>query len=106
MNIPKRLTARVKLNDVLKEHIYKGKKGDYLDLVFFNTPDNQFGADYVIKQDIPQDKRPENGAPILGNAKCWDPNGGMTNVNVGAPSNNAPAETPTPANANDDNLPF
>ena len=106
MNIPKRMTVRVDLDKVMKEHIYQGKKGKYLDLVLFNTPDNQFGADYVVKQDIAQDKRPENGAPILGNAKCWQPNGGTTNVNVGEPSNNRPAPSPAPNNNANDDLPF
>lgn len=105
MNIPKRITVKVDLDKIMKEHIYVGKKGKYLDLVLFNTPDNQFGADYVVKQDISQDKRPEDGSPILGNARCWEPNAGSTNVNVGAPSNNASAPSPATNNANDD-LPF
>jgi hypothetical protein len=107
MKIPKRLTVRVNLDNVLKEHIYKGAKGNYLDLVLFNTPDNQFGNDYVVKQDIDKDKRPEV-VPILGNARAWEPNGGDTNQMTGAPTQQAPTQQ-APPNMNgqsNDGLPF
>ena len=110
MHIPKRLTVRVNLDAVLKEHIYNGKKGKYLNLVLFNTPENQFGDDYVVKQDIAEDQRPPDGAPILGNAKAWNPDGGQKNFNGGQQVNGASPAVAPPAppapNANDDGLPF
>ena len=100
MKIPKRITIKVNVDAVLNEHLYQGKKGKYLNLVLFNTPDNQFGEDYVVKQDIPQDQRPPE-VPILGNAKVWEPNGGDTNQMTGAPSNGpAPAANGFGANDN------
>lgn len=108
MKIPKRLTIRVDLEKVLKEHIYQGAKGKYLNLVLFNTPENQFGNDYVVKQDIPQDKQPEDGAPILGNAKCWLPNDGIKNMNGGGAlnGNSTPSQQPPQQPNNNDDLPF
>lgn len=110
MHIPKRLTIKVNLDKVLKEHLYQGKKGTYLNLVLFNTPHNEYGDDYCVKQDIPENQRPPE-IEICGNAKVWEPNGGHTNENRGAPSNNGtpPPQAPTPPAeqpTNNDGLPF
>lgn len=86
--IPKRLTIRVDVNKILTEHLYNGAKGKYLNLVLFNTPDNEYGNDYVVKQDIPQESRPDD-VPILGNAKAWEATGGQKNMNQGQGSGGA-----------------
>ena len=117
MKIPKRISAKIDVQKVLEQYLYQGKKGRYLDIVMFNTPDNQFGDDYVVKQDLPREVR-EAGteAPILGNARVFDPNGGDTNQSVGAPSSttntqplngNTPPQQPPFGQPNSNNgLPF
>lgn len=70
-NFPKRLTVRVNVDKVLKEHIYKGQKGNYLNLVLFNTPGNPYGQDYCVKQEIDKDKRADIETEIIGEAKAW-----------------------------------
>lgn len=113
MKIPKRITLKIDVDKILAEHLYQGKKGKYLDVVLFNTPDNQFGADYVVKQDLPRDVRDAGTeAPILGNARVFEPNGGDTNQTVGAPSEQSGPQTPPQAapnmngHAKDNGLPF
>ena len=101
------MTVKVNLDKVLKEHLYNGAKGTYLDLVLFNTPENQYGDDFVVKQDLGKEAR-EAGteSPILGNAKAWDlsgqknPGGGQV-----APPPVAPSTSSAPSSVND-NLPF
>lgn len=103
-NFPKRLTLKVNLDLVKKDHLYQGKKGRYLDLVLFNTPESPYGDDFVVKQDLGKDAR-EKGveSPILGNGKAWDLSGTPTPKDGGQPApNNAPQ---TPPSASDD-LPF
>jgi hypothetical protein len=110
MKIPKRITLKIDVDKVLMDHLYQGKKGKYLDVVLFNTPDNQFGNDYVVKQDLPREVRDAGTeAPILGNARVFEPNGGDTNQSVGAPSMNGNTTPPPPAfgqPTNNNGLPF
>lgn len=101
------MTAKVNLDKVLKEHLYNGAKGTYLDLVFFNTPDNQYGDDFVVKQDLGKEAR-EAGkeSPILGNAKAWDLSG-QKNPGNGQAAPSAPSAPTTGGGGSiNDNLPF
>ena len=100
---PKRMTVKVNLDKVLKEHLYQGQKGKYLDLVLFNTPDSPYGDDFVVKQDLGKEARDAGTeSPILGNAKAWDLSGQPCPKDGGAPAVSKPT-TPTPTN---DDLPF
>lgn len=65
---------RVKINvtRILKEHLFQGKNGKYLDLSLLplkSGPD-QFGNEYTVVQDIGKEarQRGEKG-PFIGNAK-------------------------------------
>jgi len=62
------ISLNINIDKVDKEKFFKGKKGRYLDLVLFETPDSDYG-DYMVKQ------RGEKGEkmPILGNAKYFKP---------------------------------
>ena len=110
MKIPKRITLKIDVEKIMSDHLYQGKKGKYLDVILFNTPTNEFGADYVVKQDLPREVRDAGTeAPILGNAKTWEPNGGETNQSVGAPTVNDNAmvtSKPNTATKTNDGLPF
>jgi len=70
-NFPKRLTVRVNVDKILKEHLYKGSKGNYLNLILHNTPGNPYGQDFLVKQELPKELRDTVEVEILGEAKAW-----------------------------------
>jgi hypothetical protein len=64
------ISLNVNVDKVDKKRFFEGKKGRYMDLVLFETPDSEYG-DYMVKQ------RGEKGEkmPILGNGKYFKPKG-------------------------------
>jgi hypothetical protein len=66
----KMITVKIDVNKIDKAQLFTGKKGVYLDLVLIETPNDQFGNDYVVKQNMSREDR-EAGKQneILGNAK-------------------------------------
>ena len=62
------ISLNINIDKVDKTRFFEGKKGRYLDLVLFETPDSEYG-DYMVKQ------RGEKGErmAILGNAKYFKP---------------------------------
>lgn len=62
------ISINVNVDKIDKDRFFDGKKGRYLDLVLFETPDSDYG-DYMVKQ------RGEKGEqmPILGNGKYFKP---------------------------------
>jgi len=64
------ISINVNVDKVDKARFFEGKKGRYMDLVLFETPDSEYG-DYMVKQ------RGEKGEkmPILGNGKYFKPKG-------------------------------
>lgn len=64
------ISINVNVDKVDKERFFKGKKGRYMDLVLFETPESEYG-DYMVKQ------RGDKGEsmPILGNGKYFKPKG-------------------------------
>jgi len=65
------ISINVNVDKIDKDRLFDGKKGRYLDLVLFETPDSEYG-DYMVKQ------RAEKGEkmPILGNGKYFKPKNG------------------------------
>ena len=63
------ITARINVNSIDKERLYKGEKGTYLNCVFIETPGSEY-SDYMIVQEVSKDERQagQKGA-IIGNAK-------------------------------------
>jgi hypothetical protein len=84
---------KISLNfDLINQaELFQGKKGKYLNLVLWETPNDQYGNDFRVKQDFGKDK-PDlaKNSPILGNAK-W---GGTKTAAQPAPAA-AQAETQT-----------
>jgi len=103
-NFPKRLTVKVNLDNINRDRLYKGKKGTYLDLVLFNTPESEYGEDFVVRQDLGKEAREQGEQqPILGNAKAWALGEGEPAKKEGGGGQNlAPSK---PARSSDD-LPF
>lgn len=68
------ISLNINVDKVDQGRFFEGKKGRYLDLVLFETPDSEYG-DYMVKQ------RGEKGEkmPILGNAKYFKPKGTKSN---------------------------
>ena len=67
------ISINVNIDKIDKKRFFEGKKGRYLDLVLFETPDSEYG-DYMVKQ------RGDKGEkmPILGNGKYFKPKGTTT----------------------------
>jgi hypothetical protein len=65
------ISININIDKIDKKRFFDGKKGRYLDLVLFETPESEYG-DYMVKQ------RGEKGErmPILGNGKYFKPKDG------------------------------
>ena len=69
------ITVKINVDKIDKEKLFKGSKGTYLDIVLFETPDDQYGNDYVVKQSMSREDRDAGKqAAILGNAKSFQKN--------------------------------
>ena len=64
------ITVKVDVTKLDKSRFFVGKKGTYCDLVLIETPDDQYGNDYLVKQGVSREER-QSGVkmPIIGNAK-------------------------------------
>ena len=66
------ISAKLNVSKILKEHLFKGEKGTYLDITLIENKEgtDQYGNDYFVVQDLGKEAR-EKGekGPILGNAK-------------------------------------
>lgn len=62
-----RILASIDVTKIDKSKLYIGEKGTYLDIVLIPTPNNKYGDDFLIKQDIrlPEGER----GVVIGNAK-------------------------------------
>jgi len=45
------ITVRIDVTKILKEHLFKGEKGTYLDIVLIPVQTPKYGNDYMVKQD-------------------------------------------------------
>jgi hypothetical protein len=61
------ISININVDKIDKKRFFEGKKGRYLDIVLWETPDSDYG-DYMVKQ------RGEKGEkmPILGNGKTFE----------------------------------
>jgi hypothetical protein len=101
--IPKAITFSINLDKIDKNEIIQGEKGRYLKLRLSNTPNSEYGYDYLCAQQVSKEAR-EAGKDgnILGNGNAWDIQLGSPNVNK-RQDNGQPAAQQ--ASSNDD-LPF
>lgn len=92
--IPKIIAASIDLTKIDRSRIIKGKNGaEYVDLTLVNTPGNQYGKDYLVKQDFGKEAREQRiETPILGNAKSFLHDQGTTTDDAGgSPAPAAPS---------------
>ena len=48
------INIKINVQKIIKEKLYKGEKGTYLDCVLIPTPQSKFGKDYAVVQKTPQ----------------------------------------------------
>jgi hypothetical protein len=94
--------AKIDVLKVLKQYLFQGKSGKYLDIVCFVNKDGktQYGDDGFIVQEISKEAR-QNGekGPIIGNWRWMEE---KPKASTPAP---APKAAPKPPEADDD-VPF
>ena len=96
----KPIKAKINVTKILKEHMFKGEKGVYLNMVIWPVKDgvDQYGNTHSIQQDIPKEAR-ESGvkAPYIGEMR----------IESGLSHSTAPAKQAAPeTEAVDDQVPF
>lgn len=86
------ISAKLNVSKILKDRLYKGEKGTYLDITLLENRDgpDEYGNDFLVVQDLGKEAR-EKGekGPILGNARI------RVGKAASAPRQDAPpADTP------------
>lgn len=66
------IRAKLDVTKIDKTLIFVGEKGKYIDITLIETPNDKFGNDFMVVQDVGKEKR-EAGVKgaILGNAKIF-----------------------------------
>jgi hypothetical protein len=93
------ITLKINVSKILKEHLFEGKQGKYLDLVVFeNDEPDEYGNDFKFVQGLSKEarQRGEKG-PILGNGKRFNRGGSSTRTS---------RPTTRPAQDDSDSPPF
>lgn len=105
------IKLKIDVTKIDKSALFNGKKGIYLDLVLWETPNDQYENDYRVVQDIPRERRDagEKGE-ILGNGKNFGdskkrPAGEATRRPAAPPPTKRPPADPD-LDAPDDDIPF
>lgn len=101
------ISAKINVSKILKDHLFKGEKGTYLDITLIENKEgtDQYGNDYFVVQDLGKEAR-ERGekGPILGNAKI---RGAKQAAQAPAPQHAKPAPNPQHAyDPSDEDVPF
>ncbi len=69
------LTLKIDVTKIMKEHLFKGKSGTYLDLcVFENREESKYGDTHYVVQGVTKEvreamKEAGDRMPIIGNGK-------------------------------------
>ena len=84
------ITVKINVNKIDKSALFKGAKGTYLDVILFETPDDQYGNDYRVVQSLSKERRAagDKGA-ILGNGKVY----GQSQASAGEENQAPPDDT-------------
>ena len=100
-------TVKINVTRILKEHLFEGKAGKYLDLVLMENKDgpDQYGNDGFVIQGVSKEAR-ERGekGPIIGNWKTVE-----RKMPAQQKPATKPAAQPAPADGappEDDDVPF
>lgn len=63
----------VDVTKIDKNHLVRGSKGTYVDFILIPISNNQYGDDFLVKQEIKDRKEGERGI-VIGNARYLKPN--------------------------------
>ena len=64
------ISISINLDKVDESKLFPGKNGRYLDMVLIETPNNQYGDDFMAVQSVSKEERDRGvKGTILGNAK-------------------------------------
>lgn len=64
------ISIKINVAAIAKDKLYYGKKGTYLDAVLIETPQSNYGDDYMIVQSLSEeDRKAGKKGAILGNAR-------------------------------------
>ena len=74
------ISVKIDYNKIDKSRLFEGKKGTYLDLVLFPTPNSQY-SDYIVKQNVSKEERERGVEIVLGDGKVF-PKQDPTNFNT------------------------
>lgn len=70
--MPEFITAKINVTKILKEKMFRGRDGVYLDIALIPNRNgtDQYGNDWMVVQSVPKEDRDRGmKGPILGNAK-------------------------------------
>ena len=97
-----KIRLKIDVTKIDKARLFKGKSGTYLDATLIPSPNNKFGDDYMIVQDIGREER-EKGhkGAILGNGKIL-----VFNKREAGAAAGKPADDPFADSAGDEIAPF
>lgn len=100
------IILKLDVTKIIKEWLFKGQKGTYLDLVVYeNDATDQFGNSHVVKQSPSKELRDQGTKPvIIGNGKWMNAGGrgqqaqrpGQAPARRGAPAGTIPRPQPQP----------
>lgn len=66
------IRCKINLDMVLKDRLFKGAKGTYLDITLLDRHGDKYGNDFMVVQDLGKDARLRGEkSPILGNGKIF-----------------------------------
>ncbi|MGV1047684.1 MAG: hypothetical protein ACOYD4_04045 [Solirubrobacterales bacterium] len=108
------ITAKINFTRILKEKLFAGRNGEYLDLVLFENKKglDQYGNHGFVVQDVGKEAR-ERGekGPILGNFKIMQQGGAKPAAQSGQRERPDPGAYVPPAkddrpDPSDDDVPF
>lgn len=91
------IKIKINVTKILKEYIFEGKNGKYLNLVAFPNRNGtgQYGDTHFVSQDLPKEARDEGvQAPILGNLTLPEDEAPPRQQTRPAPRTNAPRRQP------------
>jgi len=62
------IKVTIDVTKIIKDQLFQGEKGIYFDLILIPTPNNQYGNDYLVKQNNKGRELSKNN-PVLRNTK-------------------------------------
>lgn len=103
------ISGKIDVTKILKEHLFEGSKGKYLDVTMFVNLDEQgeYGDNGMITQSWKDQQKGEG--PILGNAKVFWRDDGQQSQPREKQQQQQPAaggQMPEPITDFDDDIPF